>query len=136
MPYVELYVGNSGFYSPGSQTGIDNCKNAAYPEKDSGGNITDCAGLYGTAIVSDFGTGGKVTSFNHGLFAQDAWTIGHGITLNLGIRFDKEYLPASSIANVNANPIEFSWTDKVAPRFGAAWDVFRDGRMKVFGSYG
>jgi hypothetical protein len=137
MPYVELYVGKAnGFYSPGSQTGIDNCAKAAYIDKNSSGDITDCAGLYGTAIVSDFGTGGKVTSFNHGLFAQDAWTIGHGITLNLGIRFDKEYLPASSIANLNANPIEFSWTDKVAPRFGAAWDVFKDGRMKVFGSYG
>ena len=40
-----------------------------------------------TADVYDFGTGGDVTSFNHGLFAQDAWTIGHGLTLNAGIRF-------------------------------------------------
>ncbi len=93
-------------------------------------------GLYGTATVFDFGTGGTVTSFNHGLFAQDAWTIGHGITLNLGVRFDKEYLPASSNAGLGSNPISFSWGDKVAPRIGAAWDVFKDGRMKVFGSYG
>lgn len=137
-PYVELYVGDSGFYSPGSQTGIDNCGGAAYKKYDTSTppKLTDCAGLYGTAIVSDFGTGGLVTSFNHGLFAQDAWTIGHGITINAGIRFDKEYLPASSSADLTTKPIDFSWTDKVAPRIGGAWDVFRDGRMKVFGSYG
>ena len=93
-------------------------------------------GLYGDAIVYDFGTGGNVTSFNHGLFAQDAWTMGRGITINAGIRFDKEYLPASSEAGLTSNPINFSWGDKVAPRIGAAWDVFRDGKMKVFGSYG
>ena len=77
-----------------------------------------------------------MTSFNHGLFAQDAWTVGHGLTLNLGIRFDKEYLPASTTAGLASNPISFSWGDKIAPRIGAAWDVFHDGKMKVFGGYG
>jgi hypothetical protein len=139
MPYVQLWVGSTGgFYSPGSATGSANCTAAiaagqGYADPSGSG---DCAGLYGTAIVSDFGTGGNVTSFNHGLFAQDSWTIGHGITINAGIRFDKEYLPGSSTAGLKSNPIEFGWTDKVAPRIGAAWDVFRDGRMKVFGSYG
>jgi len=135
-PYVQLWVGDSGFYSPVSDTGITNCGNAPYKKFDNGNNLTDCAGLYGTIIVSDFGTGGLVTSFNHGLFAQDAWTIGHGLTINAGIRFDKEYLPASSTAHLNAKPIDYSWTDKIAPRIGLAWDVFKDGRMKVFGSYG
>ncbi len=135
-PYVQLWVGNSGFYSPGSDLGIANCATATYIKRDTGGNITDCAGLYGTIIVSDFGTGGNVTSFNHGLFAQDAWTIGHGITINAGVRLDKEYLPASSTADLNFKPINYGWADKVAPRIGAAWDVFKDGRMKVFGTYG
>ena len=70
------------------------------------------------------------------MFAQDAWTIGHGITINAGVRVDKEYLPASTSAGLTTNPINFSWGDKIAPRIGAAWDVFKDGRMKVFGSYG
>jgi outer membrane receptor protein involved in Fe transport len=132
-PYVQLFVGKgaNGAYSPLSSTGVTNCGSATYQFTDG-----SCAGLYGTANVFDFGTGGNVTSFNHGLFAQDAWTIGHGITLNLGIRFDKEYLPASSEAGLSKNPISFGWGDKIAPRIGAAWDVFKDGRMKVFGSYG
>jgi len=136
-PYVQLFVGTSGFYNPLSSSGLANCATAAYTETDpTTGLVNGCAGLYGTATVFDFGTGGNVTSFNHGLFVQDAWTIGHGLTINAGIRLDKEYLPASSNAGLKSNPIDFSWGDKVAPRIGAAWDVFKDGRMKVFGSYG
>jgi len=96
-----------------------------------------CEGQYGYITVEDFGSLGKATSFNHGLFVQDAWTIGRGITINAGVRFDKEYLPGEGGATGSSNrPINFSWTDKIAPRIGAAWDVFKDGRMKVFGSYG
>ncbi|HSS96649.1 MAG TPA: carboxypeptidase regulatory-like domain-containing protein, partial [Terriglobales bacterium] len=130
-PDVQLFVGgaNDGnSYSPLTGTGTTNCGTVFDAE--------NCLGLYGYATVSDFGTGGNVTSFNHGLFAQDAWTIGHGLTINAGVRLDKEYLPASTIAGLKTNPISFGWGDKVAPRIGAAWDIFRDGRVKVFGSYG
>lgn len=129
-PYVQLFVGTSSPYVPISPLGTANCN--TLPLNSTYG----CQGQYGTAAVYDLGTTGKVTSFNHGLFVQDAWTIGHGFTLNAGIRFDKEYLPASSRAGLATHPIDFSWTSKVAPRIGFAWDVFKDGRMKVFGSYG
>jgi outer membrane receptor protein involved in Fe transport len=129
-PYVQYFVGTSAPYAPSSALGIQNCNNL--PLNSTWG----CQGQYGTIIVQDFGTTGKVTSFNHGLFAQDAWTIGHGITINAGLRFDKEYLPGSSHAGLSTNPINFGWGDKVAPRVGAAWDVFQNGKMKVFGSYG
>jgi outer membrane receptor protein involved in Fe transport len=130
-PDVQLFVGGANYgnsYSPLTGTGTTNCATASDP--------TNCIGLYGFATVSDFGTGGNVTSFNHGLFLQDSWTMGHGITLNAGVRFDKEYLPASTTAGLTSNPITFGWGDKVAPRIGAAWDVFRDGKLKVFGGYG
>ena len=94
-PYVQLFVGagSNGSYAPLSSNGVAACATATYQFSDG-----SCAGLYGTANVFDFGTGGNVTSFNHGLFAQDAWTIGHGLTVNAGLRFDREYLPASSEA--------------------------------------
>jgi len=128
-PYIQVFPGASGAYSTLSTSGTNNCAPfvALYGA---------CTGLYGTVNVFDFGTGGHVISLNHGLFVQDAWTIGRGITINAGIRLDKEYLPASSNAGLPTNPINFSWGDKVAPRIGAAWDVFKDGKMKVFGSYG
>ncbi len=128
-PYVQLFVGTASPYQPISPNGIQVCAtqlNTAF----------GCQGTYGTAVVFDFGTGGNVTSFNHGLFAQDSWTIGRGITINAGIRFDKEYLPNSSQSGLSTHAIDFSWTDKVAPRIGAAWDVFQNGKVKIFGSYG
>ncbi len=136
--YLNLFPGSGGTaagtaFSPATPTGAANC--AALMAKDG---TTACQGKYGYLNEQDFGSLGQATSFNHGLFAQDAWTIGRGVTLNLGIRFDREYLPgdAQPATGVVAHPINFGWGDKVAPRIGAAWDVFRDGRMKVFGSYG
>jgi Carboxypeptidase regulatory-like domain/TonB dependent receptor len=136
-PDIQLFIGGShdgNSYSPltptgaGTSTTPGNCSLTFDP--------TNCIGQFGYATVSDFGTGGDVTSFNHGLFAQDSWTIGHGLTINYGVRFDKEYLPASTTAGLTSNPISFGWGDKVAPRIGVAWDVFRDGRLKLFGDYG
>lgn len=138
-PDVQLFVGQQS-YGVLTATGAANCVNQYVwtPVNPATNPPTaqDCAGQFGYATVSDFGTGGDVTSFNHGLFAQDAWTIGRGVTLNLGVRFDKEYLPASTNAQLKSNPIGFGWGDKVAPRIGVAWDVFRDGKLKLFGDYG
>jgi hypothetical protein len=55
------------------------------------------------------------------------------LTLNIGARIEKEDVPSFS---ENGQPIEFGWGDKIAPRFGFAYDVFGNGKMKVFASYG
>ncbi len=103
-----------------------------------------CAGQYGYVKVQDFATVLKTTAgahvpatdWNHALFIQDAWTVGHGLTLNLGIRVEKESLPAPpGIGIAGIRSINFSWSDKIEPRLGAAWGS-RDGKMKIFGSYG
>jgi hypothetical protein len=140
-PDVQLFVGSGAdaVYAFATPTGQTNCATTSFPAYDnttSPPTLVGCAGLYGYLTVSDFGTGGDVTSFNHGLFAQDSWTIGHGVTVNYGVRFDKEYLPASTTSGLTSNPISFGWGDKVAPRIGVAWDVFRDGKLKLFGDYG
>jgi Carboxypeptidase regulatory-like domain len=141
VPFVEVFPGSGSVYTPAGSTGKTNC---AAIIAANGGNpnygdptVPNCTGTYGYVIAYDFGTGGKATSYNHSLFAQDAWTLGRGLTVNAGIRIEKEFLPASTTTGQNApHPINFGWGDKIAPRLGAAWDVFRDGKMKVFGDYG
>jgi carboxypeptidase family protein len=134
-PYIQFLPGTQITYSPQGPVGAGNC---ATVEGLTG--FAGCVGTYGNLDVYDYGSLGKATSYNHSLFAQDAWTLGRGITINAGVRLEHEYLPAENQPNGTSasqlTPINFGWGSKVAPRIGAAWDVFRDGRMKVFGSYG
>jgi hypothetical protein len=92
-----------------------------------------CRGNWGTVNLRELGTSGKAASKNYALYVQDAWTVGHGLSLNLGVRFDKEHVPTF----VAGNPgISFGFTQKVAPRLGASWDVKQNGKLKLYGSFG
>ncbi len=105
-------------------------------------------GQFGYYRVTDFGTKGDVSSRNQSIFVQDAWQIHPRVTLNLGLRFENEYLPTfpidatfhptidpEQLASAPSKPINFGWGDKIAPRIGAAWDVFGDARLKLYGSF-
>jgi hypothetical protein len=96
-----------------------------------------CTGRYGYLYIMDYGSLGTATSMNHSFFAQDAWTIGRGLTINAGIRLQHEYLPAEDQPSGGiSKPIHFGWGDKIGPQVGAAWDPTRNGKWKIFGSYG
>jgi hypothetical protein len=136
-PEINVFPGSGNFYDTQGTVGQTNCIGQVVGSLNSDGSIASCAGQFGYLDIQDYGSNGSATSVNHALFVQDAWTIGHGLTVNAGLRIEKEYLPAEDQpAGGISRPINFGWGDKIAPRIGAAWDVFKDGRMKVFGSYG
>jgi Carboxypeptidase regulatory-like domain len=131
-PEVEVFPGSTAAYSPAGSTGTMNC--AALEKAD---DTDQCSGQYGYVIISDYGTQGQATSYNHAFYGQDAWTIGKGLTLSYGLRVEKENVPSENdAAGLPTNPITFGWNDKVAPRFGFAWDPWQNGKAKVFGGYG
>jgi hypothetical protein len=137
MPFAAMFVGAGVGY--GASTAFGGAQCAALVAEWG-----VCAGQYGYLESSDFSTvlrnnaGAVVPAVdtNHAFFVQDSWTVGYGLTLNLGLRIEKENLPAPpgiGIAGIRA--ISFSWNDKIEPRLGAAWGT-RNGKLKIFGSYG
>lgn len=79
-----------------------------------------------------------------GLFLQDSWTVNR-VTLTAGVRLDYVsmgfpaaeleaglFVPARKVEELKGVP---EWTD-INPRFGAAWDVFGNGRTAVKASVG
>ena len=98
--------------------------------------VSGCQGDYGYFVVSDgVDTNGNVSGNNHALYFQDNWNIAHtGLSINAGVRFDKEYLPPYDPADPVS--VNFGFTDKVAPRIGVAYDVLHNGQLKIYGSYG
>ena len=92
-----------------------------------------------------FMTVGNTSSNNLGLFLQDSWTIGDKLTLNLGIRTERERVPnfnpddPAAIAHGFTEDVplfEFGFGDKIAPRLGFAYDLKGDGKTKLYGSWG
>jgi hypothetical protein len=81
------------------------------------------------------GTFGKASSDNNAIYAQDSWTISNRLTINYGLRLENEVVPSFGDP-ATTNDITFGWGDKLAPRFGIAYDLTGDGKTKLFGSYG
>ena len=131
VPLVRIYPGHHSWF-PFTSTGTTNCGLLA--AQYSG----HCSGLDGYAYVLDFATilPALASDNNHALFVQDAWQVKPGLTLNLGVRVEKEYLPAPGGYATQIKTINFGWADKVAPRLGFAWDPTHTGKAKIFASYG
>lgn len=91
----------------------------------------------GVAPQQGFITEGNISTTNIGLFAQDAWTLNKKLTVNLGVRTERERVPTyTSGDGIPQYGLEFSFKDKLAPRAGFAYDVNGDGTWKVSGSWG
>ena len=105
---------------------------------------------YGLGIPSTMvqGIGNPNASFAVtplGFYAQDSWRIRPNITLNYGVRYDVELSPTFGAANAlsaaayDALGIQKGFatdTNNVQPRFGIAWDPWKNGKTVLRGSVG
>jgi outer membrane receptor protein involved in Fe transport len=127
---VNLFWGES--YTP--QTNTTACDQIKSQNQATYGQSI-CQGRYGYFVVGTNVTNtGSDKQTAHALYFQDAWNVGHGLTLNIGIRFDQETQPPY---NPKLFPtVDFGWGDKIAPRIGGAYDLLHNGKVKVYASYG
>jgi hypothetical protein len=86
-------------------------------------------------LVGTYNNGGFTQNFGNptvnqnnqevGFYAQDEWKVSQAFTLNLGVRYDLEFLQT---INTDLN--------NVSPRVGFAWSPYRNGKTVVRASYG
>lgn len=91
-------------------------------------------GTYGYYTVDDIGTKGSTGGTIDDFYIQDRWRIKR-LSLDVGVRFENEKIP-SFRRDIRDFAFDFGWGMKVAPRLGASYDVFGDGKLKVYGSWG
>ncbi|MFB3829689.1 MAG: carboxypeptidase regulatory-like domain-containing protein [Bryobacteraceae bacterium] len=94
-------------------------------------------GTYGYLRHYLYGEMGGASSDNQSLFVQDSWQLHRRVTLNAGLRTEREFVPSFATGkNIPSRAIEFGFGQKLAPRIGVAWDVKGDGKLKLAGSFG
>ncbi|MBP7864865.1 MAG: TonB-dependent receptor [Acidobacteria bacterium] len=71
------------------------------------------------------------TTKYHSFYFQDAWKISSKITFKYGLRYDYQKMAGSG-----AEAISYAFKGNWAPRFGLIYDVYGDGKMKIYGSWG
>ena len=106
---------------------------------------------FGTYVQErNYSVVGKGSTSNSAFFIQDGWKIAPNVQLNLGLRYEEQWLDSANDVAVSGESdavactvdLECRTVDNLklknnwAPRLGISWDPLRDGRSKIYGFWG
>jgi len=132
---ADWYLGNHSLRGGWDNEDLESTENAIY---SGGAQITyDLNAQYdtipvGADIVSirHRDTGGTFESTNTGIYLQDSWSISSSLTFNFGVRWEQfESFNSAGDAFIKID-------DQYAPRLGLIWDPTKNGRSKLYASFG
>jgi len=81
-----------------------------------------------TAVVQSLQKASSNSS-SFGAFVQDSWNLLDKVTVNLGVRYDSQYVFGNDGKVALALPLEF------APRVGIVYDITQQGRSKIYANF-
>lgn len=119
----------SGYVTPGRVL-MNFGRTTATSDGEIFGNRDGEAGYARLVMIGEFG---EASSSNEAFYIQDSWQPTSRLTLNLGVRFERESVPSFT---PGFEGISFGFGDKIAPRLGFAYDIFGNGKWKIFANYG
>jgi hypothetical protein len=90
------------------------------------------------AYLQGYGNGSKPFTYQDvSLFAQDDWRVRDNVTLNAGVRYQRQYLPAFTSDVPGLGAVSFpSDGNNIAPRLAASWMPRGSSDTVVRGAYG
>jgi len=122
--HLKTYGGGAWYFdfgpggvAPGTSLGVQEARRFGY--------LSDIDTPAGNGILTV-----KSKSVIVGGFVQDSWSILDKVTVNLGLRWDGQYLYDKD--GLLAMKLNNEWS----PRIGFVWDPTQQGRSKVFANYG
>jgi outer membrane receptor protein involved in Fe transport len=135
---ASFYLGNhelkvGGDYMDGKTTAATFTSGLQYVQKFNERGTTYYAHNFFAASTTDLTpVDNTVTphTINTSAYAQDSWRILPGLTLNAGIRWDRENL--QNYAGQTVILLSNEWQ----PRVGVVWDPMNNGAMKAYAFYG
>jgi hypothetical protein len=117
-----------------------------YVTPDDPDSIDVCIDPQGVTHRCDYLDRSAVTghTFNWSAFAQDSWQIQPNLTLNAGLRYEEQRLRYADEIRGTTDPFTMEpigrnailLRNMWAPRVGLLYDVTKEGRSKVYTSYG
>lgn len=150
--YIKRFLGQQHTFKGGyalnriANVVIDDFPNGSFQitwgeSYNRGSLVQNRRGAYGYYIWQDgVRHNNGANSRNQGFYFQDQWQVHPRVTINAGLRLENEFLPPFTKTAANGaripNPIRFGWGDKLAPRFGGAWDVLGNAKWKISASFG